>query len=291
MQLEVRSCRSAAEAARVRRFLDREFVVSRNRPPLLARRFPEAFAPDNRDNLVFAAIEGGVAGALVIRCFDWSWDGRRERGAMMGSVWTAPALRGQGVATALLRHARERAASEGASFAVLWTAHSEVYRGAGWRSHDRALRGEWITGSRTGRLHLGAPVNAGIANRLHRARTAMQANGVVRTVRGFAAIPMPAVQVEAFFHEDGYALAGRRADEGFVYEMVGPEAAFDGLVERLRGAFRCVTINCAAESAAQRALARGGRVAWHPQQLAMWLPLARRRPPFERWYVDYLDRI
>jgi len=291
MSLDVRSCSTAAEAARVRRLLDQEFVVSRNRQPLLARRFPEAFAAENHANLLVARSGGAVAGALVVRPFDWSWERVHERGAMVGAVWTAPGMRGRGVATALLRHARERAAALGAAFAVLWTARPEVYRSSGWRSHDSALRGDWSTGTSRGRLELGKPVNAIIARWLQATREAAQPDGVVRTLRGFRAIPMPAAQVEAFFHGDAYALAGRRAEEGFVYEMVGPEDAFEALVARLQRAFRRITVNCAAGSAMHRACVRSARIDWQPQQLAMWLPLAGRRLPFARWNVDYLDRI
>lgn len=275
----------------MRRSLDREFVISRKRLPRLARRFPEAFAPGNHRNLVVASADGQVAGALVMRLFDFSWEGRCERGAMLGSVWTAPHLRGQGVATAVLRYARQRAAAQGASFAVLWTALPQVYRASGWRSFDPALRGEWITGIAAARLRAGKVIDMAVAKRLHGMRTALQANGVMRSVRGFTAIPMPAERVEAFFHGGAYALAGRRAGEGFVYEMAGPDAAFEGLVERLRGAFARITVNCAADGPVQRAFRRCAGIAWHSQQFAMWRSLTRRRPPFERWYVDYLDRI
>lgn len=291
MPLEVRNCRNAAEAARVRRFLDREFVVSHGRLPRLARRFPQAFAAGAHANLVFAALDDRIAGALIMRPFDWSWMGRRERGAMLGAVCTAPELRGQGVATEVLRFSRQRAVAQGAAFAVLWTAQPQVYRASGWRSCDHALRGDWITGTAASRLQAGKPVNIVTARRLHRMRSALRADGVVRSARDFTAIPMPATRVEAFFHHGAYALAGRRAGEGFVYEMAGPEASFDVLVARLRGAFRRITVNCAANGAARRAFERCARIAWHPQQLAMWLPLTRRRPPFARWYVEYLDRI
>lgn len=291
MPLVVRSCRNAAEAARVRRFLDREFVVSRQRPPRLARRFPRAFAAGMHANLVFAALDGRIAGALVMRLFDWSWKGRRERGAMLGAVSTAPGLRGRGVATEVLGFARRRAAARGASFAVLWTAQPQVYRASGWRSRDQALRGDWITGSTAARLRPGKRIDIATARRLQRMRSALQPDGVLRSARDFTAIPMPATRVEAFFHGGSYALAGRRTGEGFVYEMAGPEASFDGLIERLQSAFRRVTVNCAADGAVQRAFERRARIAWRPQRLAMWLPLTRRRPPFSRWYVEYLDRI
>jgi len=226
-----------------------------------------------------------------MRLFEWSWKGRRERGAMFGAVWTAPGLRGQGVATAVLRCARELAVAQGASFAVLWTAQPRVYSASGWRGFDEALRGEWTTGTAASRLRPGKRIDAATAKRLQRMRSSFQPEGVLRSARDFTAVPIPAVRVEAFFHDGAYALAGRRASEGFIYEMAGPEAAFDGLVARLRSAFRHVTVNCAGNGAVRRAFERSARVAWHPQQLAMWMPLTPRRRPFARWYVEYLDRI
>ena len=264
--------------------LDTEFVTGRGRSVSLALRFPSLFDAGNADNIWAIRNEGRIAAALVTRHFIWIAGSRQYNAAMIGMVWTDPALRGKGLASLLLEHVTGVLKS-GTDFAVLWTAQPEFYLRLGWMSRDRASFGE---------IEGGNGENRGEDVAFERVRQLWEAQPQ-RAARGAdwnPPLPLPATALEMFVADGAYAIAGRQSAKLYCHEILGNEADFPTLFERLRASCGTLYINERIESQAYRWLDRHG-VRWRANPLAMWLALRNDSclDAAHDWYIPWLDRI
>jgi predicted N-acetyltransferase YhbS len=270
--------------------LDQEFIVSKGRSLSLARRFATALCAGNCPNILLACRGERIAGAIVIRRFDWVTSSHTWRGAMIGLVYARPEERGQGVASGLLRAAETRLRAEGTAFAVLWTTQPEFYLRLGWTGADCGVFGTCVSAGGTAAACMPAEAASIEALRLRSASPHL-----LRSPAAYRTIPLPAERLELLVSPDGrsYAIFGTQADRAYVYEFGGAPAGYAALWRDIGAAPRTVYINERRGSTAQQWLASRPGISWRDQKLAMWLPLADPdcMRHFSDWYLPYLDRI
>jgi len=270
--------------------LDQEFIFSKGRNLSVARRFPTALGSENCPNILLACRGEQIAGAIVIRRFDWVTAARTWRGAMLGLVYTRPEERGQGVASDLLRTAESTLRADGTAFAVLWTAQPEFYRRLGWTGSDCGVFGTCT--SADGVAAACVPAEAATIEAL---RLRSGSAHLLRSPTSYRTLPLPAEHLELLASPDreSYAIVGVQADRAYVYEIGGTPAGYAALWRDISAAPRTVFVNERHGSTAQQWLASRPDISWRDQRLAMWLPLADPdcARHFSDWYVPFLDRI
>jgi predicted N-acetyltransferase YhbS len=264
--------------------LDAEFISGRGRSVSLATRFPLLFAAAGANNVWTIRDDGRIAAALVIRPFDWVDHGRQFHAAMIGMVWTEPALRGTGLASRLLEHAA-RVLNGTADFAVLWTAQPDFYTRLGWIARDHASFGEIEGGN-------GVASGEPVAFESVRKYWEILPQRALRAHDWQPPLPLPATAIEMFVSGSAYAIAGRQGGKLFCHEFVGDPADFPGLFGRLRASCATLYFNERSGSQAHVWLAQNG-VAWQGKPLAMWIALRDRNSLAAAggWYIPWLDRI
>ena len=287
--VEIRHC-TPAELPALIALLDEEFIFSKGRSISLAQRFPTVLREENCANILVACGGEGIGAAIAIKHFDWIAPERSWRGAMVGMVYTRPAMRGQGLASQLLRAAAEKLHAEGADFAVLFTAQPGFYRRLGWTTADCGVFGTYASAGGAAAGCMPADANAIEALRLLRPDAyAPRCHAHYRT------LPLPAERLEMRISPDAaaYAVYGVQGDRAYVYEFGGAPSGYAALWQDICAAARTVHINERRGSAAQQWLAAIPGIGWRDQALAMWLPLAAaaRNARFADWYVPFLDRI
>lgn len=99
----------------------------------VAPEFPLVFGPDARGWVVVSETEGEDASACAGVVRELVAGPERFACAFFGSVVTAEAHRGRGLARHTLEAAEDRAREEGAALAFLWADDAEVYASMGWR--------------------------------------------------------------------------------------------------------------------------------------------------------------
>ncbi len=270
--------------------LDEEFIFSRARSVSLALRFPDVLRGENCANILVACRGGDIAAAIAIKRFDWIAPERSWRGAMIGMVYTRPAMRGQGFASRLLRAAQTALRAEGTDFAVLFTAQSGFYRRLGWTTSDCGMFGSCISPGGAAAGCSQADAGAIEAMRVRSSEAHLQRDGA-----SYRTLPLPAERLEMRISPCGaaYAIYGLRAENAYVYEIGGAPSGYAALWQDCCAARRTVYVNARRGSEAQRWLSGIPGFGWHEQALAMWLPLAEPAcaRSFEGWYIPFLDRI
>jgi predicted N-acetyltransferase YhbS len=265
--------------------LDEEFIFGRGRTTSLALRFPRELCAANLDNVFVAREAGAIAAAMVVKRFRWMAAERAFTAAMLGMVWTAPEKRGAGLGSTLLARVSD-ALQEDVDFAVLWTANPAFYVRGGWTGADNGHLGR-VDGSGGRALPRGA-----IDFERVRAIWQRQPQRVERDAFWRPPLPAAAESLELFAEPGAYAIAGRREDTLYCYEMLGDESGFAAILDGLRAACTTLLFNENAGSPAYAWLSRQG-VRWEKKPLAMWLAARKRDPAGLRgdWYVPWLDRI
>jgi predicted N-acetyltransferase YhbS len=287
--VEIRNC-TPAELPALIALLDEEFIFSKGRSISLAQRFPAVLREENCANILVACGGEGIAAAIAIKRFDWIAPERSWRGAMVGMVYTRPAMRGQGLASRLLRAAEEKLHAEGADFAVLFTAQPGFYRRLGWTTSDCGMFGTCASagGGASG-------CTAADAGAIETIRSRSSGAHLLRDDASYRALPLPAerLQMRVSPCAAAYAIYGVQAEHAYVYEFGGAPSGYAALWQDVCAAARTVRINERRGSAAQQWLAAIPGIGWRDQALAMWLPLAAaaRNARFADWYVPFLDRI
>ncbi len=99
----------------------------------VAPEFPLVFGADARGWVVVSESDGEDASACAGVVRELVAGPERVACAFLGSVVTAEAHRGRGLARHTLATAEDRARNEGAALAFLWADEAEVYAGMGWR--------------------------------------------------------------------------------------------------------------------------------------------------------------
>ena len=285
----IRPC-TPAELPALVALLDAEFIYSKARSVSLALRFPDVLRGENCANILVACRGGDIAAAIAIKRFDWIAPERSWRGAMIGMVYTQPAVRGQGLASQLLRAAETKLRAEGADFAVLFTAQPGFYRRLGWTTSDCGVFGTCISPGGAAAGCSRADAGAIEAMRLRGSEAQLQRDGA-----SYRTLPLPAERLEMRISPcaAAYAIYGVRAENAYVYEFGGAPSGYAALWQDCCAARRTVYVNARRGSEAQRWLAGIAGFSWHEQALAMWLPLAEPAcaRSFEGWYIPFLDRI
>jgi predicted N-acetyltransferase YhbS len=277
-------CASGELAGLVER-LDDEFISGRGRAVSLAARFPRELSAANLDNLFVARDAGQIAGAIAVKRFRWIVPEREYAGAMLGMVWIAPKQRGAGLGSKLLSHVGD-ALRDNVDFAVLWTGNPAFYARAGWQSADHGTLGR-IDG-----IGRNAPSRGAMDFERARAMWRRQPARVERDASWRPNLPSPAESLELFEGPGACALAGRREETLYCYEMLGDEMGFAAIFDSMRTSCATLYFNENAGSPAYAWLSGQG-VSWEKKPLAMWLPARERDPSGLRgdWYVSWLDRI
>ncbi|TAK66887.1 MAG: GNAT family N-acetyltransferase [Betaproteobacteria bacterium] len=286
------ACCGSEEFDALLALLDQEFVFGKGRRLSLQQRFPATLDRQRARNILLARADGGIASALVTKTFTWITPERNWRAAMIGMVYTRPELRARGVASALMRASQAKLAEEGIEFAVLWTAQPDFYARLGWSGIDCGTLGHAHAMAPDASRAAPPPGEADIAW-AEALRPRYAPERAERTERTYATLLPPAQHLELLRGDAAYAIVGRDGDQGYLYEMLGDSAELPTLWARLATRYRSLYLNLGQGTAAQRFLSARDGIAWQPQRLAMWLPLAAsaRDARFADWYVPFLDRI
>lgn len=257
----------------------------------MRERFPAALSPNHPGDVLAIRNGAQIVAALLIRRFDWHTGADALPAAMIGMVATHPDHRRRGLARALLDSAHATLKSEGRRFAVLWTGQPGVYASHGWVAADCGVVAT-VQGDPAAVAAAAAPATLHVGE-LVALRRRFGENSMSRSSEGWYTLPPHADTLEAFVEPGGYALAGVRDSEGFVYEIMAEEAALPRLFARLRARFSRFTLNGKAGGGWETWAAQHGPATWRPQSLAMWLPMDPSLDvrAFNRWYVPLPDRI
>lgn len=282
--------------------LDREFVFGKGRRISLARRFPTVYCADNAENIFLAEQENEVLSALACKRLNLQCAGRRRRGAMIGTVYTVPQRRGEGLASRLLERAAASLRDAGCEFAVLWTAKPAFYAHLGWLAADHGVLGEFNNDTQpdTPMRHVTRePAHACDSAHIERIRGRWCECLTPRRADDYRQLPLPAEAVDLLLWRNGtaqaaFALVGNANDGlGIVYELIGDADGFAALWSEAGRGYRRVLVNDVRGSPSQRWLARHTDLAWQEKPLAMWLPLAADLDMAQlvQWHIPYFDRI
>ncbi len=292
---------NANEMEEVVRLLDQEFIYSRSRDISLARRFPNVFEHGGGSIVFVARSAGTIAGTIAVRRFTWHCQDREWQGAMIGSVFTKPQMRHQGIAARIMGEVKSYLSAERVDFGVLWTTIPELYAKSGWIPADTAVFG--TAQGRPSHKSAGSIVNrrplADVdTDALDRFRRQSCLDYVMRRKVDYQAIPLPASRVDVLLLEhdgglQGYCLTGVAGSTAYVYEIVGDQQGFHLLWKSLVNDFDAIYINAHPSTQAHGWLSAAAAVSWCAQKLAMWLPVSKEAAEvdFNRWYVPYFDRM
>lgn len=108
----------------------------------LRREFPVALDPRNHAHQFVGRLDGSVVCAATAQVRDWITSEGTVRAACVGCFSTDPALRGQGLSSAIQQHVVDVLSKEGAQWAALWTDQPELYAGRGFVACGREQHGD-----------------------------------------------------------------------------------------------------------------------------------------------------
>ena len=272
--------------------LDQEFIYGKGRKLSLGQRFPDVLDGRHPANILIARVDGGIASALATKTFSWITSGRSWRAAMIGMVYTRPAMRGSGTGSALLRATQTKLSREGLDFAVLWTARPDFYARQGWSGIDCGMLGRMRAAAPD--THAAAlPAPGSDFNWIEALRERHAPVRAARTELTYASLYPPAERLELLRGDSAYAIVGSSEGHAYLYEILGEEAELPALWARLAERYSDLYLNLQRGTAAERFLSAQAGISWQEQRLAMWLPLsaAARNAPYADWYIPFLDRI
>lgn len=299
MSIAIRAA-TPADLPRLLPLLDEEFVFAKGRKLSLAERFPCLFTAAQPPSLLLAVDEAQeIAAALAMRRFNWREREEIFSGAMIGTVYTRPDRRGQGLASRLLQEAAQRLRQEEVAFAVLWTGQPAFYARLGWQAADCGLLGSLELAPSAPALPAGVralPLRAAQAQVEELRRRCLPAL-TLRSPDDYRQLPLPAEGIELLWTEahgqPAYALFGTHGDHAFVYELVGEPASFPALWQGICAGRRQVWGNDRPGSPSQHWLGAHTPIVWQEKPLAMWLPLRQSLPlaRLAQCYIPFFDRI
>lgn len=262
--------------------VDQEFVFAKGRSLSLEQRFPGLML---RENVTLARDGGEVLAGAAARPFVFRHGAERLRCAAIGAVWTAPAHRGRGLASRVLRTREAAERSRGTELLVLWSSLHPVYESVGYRVADRSVIAKW-----RGAAH-GPRAPGPNARRPHPLHDAL-ATRVERDLLAWSATPLPAERVELLEAPGAYALLGLTGTTGYLYELVGEPCAFAPVWRETLARCQTLWVNDFSGSASQAWLESKAGLAFEPQRLTMIKPLTPRAAALASvLHVPYLDRV
>jgi len=118
---------STATAPRSLALLERVFEA-----PALAAEYPLVFGDGHPGETVELVEDGAPQAACTVLVREFHANGLRLRGGLIGSVATAPELRGRGLGTRLLERAEAALRARGCLFSLLWADEPRFYLERGY---------------------------------------------------------------------------------------------------------------------------------------------------------------
>ncbi|MGE5504994.1 MAG: GNAT family N-acetyltransferase [Actinomycetota bacterium] len=262
--------------------IDRVFGGERGRAGSVAGRWPGVFAPGGAR--LFGIDDGSrLLSGLVARPLSWVDGDDSHAGHAIGFVFTVPEARGQGLSSAVLRHAAETVGGP----LVLWTGIPDFYARLGWTCDDDGA----LFGMGRGRVGEGQvpvqPVERVDPAVLDAVRALAQPRRCLRRPADWLVRPFGADHMKVAVAGDAYVVFGTRDDgDAIVYELVGDPAVFPALWVTVAAGRGKVMVNAASGEPAHLWL-EGQGVDFRPGPSACWLDWA----PARRWALPWLDRI
>ncbi|HXA47778.1 MAG TPA: GNAT family N-acetyltransferase, partial [Burkholderiaceae bacterium] len=126
---------------RLSAMLDAEFIFGKGRKTSIAQRFPSTLSVANVGNIFLAEENANIVSAFLCKRFAWHQQSRIWQGAMVGSVYSAPKRRGEGIGSALMKWGMQALQDSGVEFGVLWTTQAKFYERLGWTVADTGVFG------------------------------------------------------------------------------------------------------------------------------------------------------
>jgi len=211
-EIQIRPLRTG-ELEKILPSLNDEFIFQRGRKLPLEKRYPDLFSTENVGNcfaafsrdgeiLSFAATEERTLRTPSLKIF------------FVGCVFTAPAVRGCGLAKKVMESLAETYRKKGFAGGFLWTGLNNFYRSLGWKVCDRTilmiLRSVARGGARCPR-----PSESDAD-----ALAASHGGLLIRRVCDYFKVPPPAdVPVRLRTAHGGHLCGGIGQSAGYVYEL------------------------------------------------------------------------
>ncbi|WP_374350800.1 GNAT family N-acetyltransferase [Chitinimonas sp.] len=289
---------TASELAAQLPELDQQFVFGKGRKLSLLQRYPAMFAADGYGGMYVLASADSLLSSLCCKTVLWHERGRVWRGAMIGAVYTPPALRQQQYASTLLQAFSAQLTDDGYDFAVLWASQSGFYARQGWAPRDSSVVAELPARQAPAEPTVTVrAMDASLAGEMEAIRTAYLPSRIMRNPIDYLTLPLPAADLH--IHRwlagggDCYALLGWAGDQGYVYEMVGNPKGYAALWRSLLASGKHLLINDALETPSYLWLSDQAGVSWQAKSLAMWQSLSvafGERGEFDA-HISFLDRV
>jgi predicted N-acetyltransferase YhbS len=286
---------------RINAMLDSEFILGKGRKTSIAQRYPSTLCGANSENIFLAEENAEIVSVFLCKRFAWHQTSRLWQGAMVGSVYSDPKRRGEGLGSALLNWGMQSLKSAGVEFAVLWTTQAEFYERLGWKLADTGVFGNSHSGTGLGEMLDSVkimPLPMSNDREINDIRIQCLDEYVSRKTLDYSQQPIPAESVDVLFWSDdgessSYALLGQVGATGILYEMVGSENGYGDLWECIRCRHKKIVINDNVNSASYDWLSKHTDIVWEDKKLAMWLPLSSEVDvaTMSKWYIPYFDRI
>ncbi|MCC6672546.1 MAG: GNAT family N-acetyltransferase [Planctomycetes bacterium] len=261
----------------------------------LADTFPQVYHDEARAEVLAACAAGEVVAQVAWRRVLLHTAAGPARAFLIGSVATAPAWRGRGLASRLLREVVAIAQAERGDLCLLWSGQHAFYARLGFVPAGRLYEVELRPGSAAPEvpgLRAARPADLAAIRELHRARPLRVERSLADLALACTAAPMQIVCLERAGTVAAYACLGKGADfPGWWHEVGGTDRDVHAL---LLGATAALGLACAGVLvppyrpdllAALRA--QGAPV--HPAPGALRLALSERGA--SEFFVDGLDSV
>lgn len=274
--------------------LDAEFIAARGREFSLAMRYPHLFASDQLEHVHILREGPALLACAVARPFTWIVADRPWRCAMIGMVYTVPAVRGQGHASRVLAGVLRSLRAAEFDLAVLWSGLTGFYEREGWQRADCGVFGRVTI---TAAIRTAPPTVSSVLPSASAAADAIRQHAgspfVARSALAWQTVPIPVTHCQVETSAQAYALTGRFGAQVYLYEMFGRSTDFRNLWEHCTQHSSQISINTQQHSASYRWLSSHTSVIWQPQHLTFWYALSApsQRLALNSWYIPCFDRI
>jgi len=219
---------------------------------------------------------------------------------MIGGVYTDPAHRNLGYASALIQYIKSIFTENRTDASILWTTTPSFYKKLGWNSFDigliASIKQHVLLESDIAAVKF-ERLSAKEINQFERLRKKYLPYRLIRNPIDYETIPIPATKLEFFAVIDeelkAFAATGRNGRSVYAYEVIGDPDYFGVLFSTFTKNCNFLFLNDYSNSASANWLERMRLVNWESKNLAMWQVHSSKLLDIEikDIYIPLIDRI